>query len=63
MKSGNSKTHIKGKKQLAEEFTRAELVGKFPHIKHQPAPKAKFLLSEEVRYEIVARMKLRQSHL
>lgn len=56
--SKKSATASKGKKKT-EEFSRADLVGKFPHIRHQPAPKAKLLLSEEVRRQIVARMKLR----
>ena len=56
--SKKSATDPKGKKKT-EEFSRADLVGKFPHIRHQPAPKAKLLLSEEVRCQIVARMKLR----
>lgn len=55
--SKKSATVPKGKK--TEEFSRADLVGKFPHIRHQPAPRAKLLLSEEVRCQIVARMKLR----
>ena len=56
--SKKSAIATKGKK--TDAFSRAELVGKFPHIRHQPAPKAaKYLLSEEVRSQIVSRMKLR----
>lgn len=41
-------------------FSRAELVGKFPEIKHQPAPKAtRYRLSEEVRNQLVRRMALK----
>jgi hypothetical protein len=57
--SKKSAIATKGKKKT-DAFSRAELVGKFPHISHQPAPKAaKYLLSDEVRSQIVSRMKLR----
>jgi len=40
-------------------FLRSQLVGKFPEIKHQPAPKeARHVLSEEDRKNLVARMVL-----
>jgi hypothetical protein len=43
----------------APNFSRARLVGKFPEIKHQPAPKAaRYRLSEEVRDQMVRRMVL-----
>lgn len=43
----------------APNFSRARLVGKFPEIKHQPAPKAaRYRLSEEVRDQMVKRMVL-----
>ena len=38
-------------------LSRAKLVGKFPEIQHQPAPKASsYRLSEDERDELVARM-------
>lgn len=39
-------------------YSRAELVGKFPNIKHQPAPKARCRLSEETRNQLLSRMLL-----
>ncbi len=56
-----TKNESKSQKDKTEKraFSRSELVGKFPHIKHQPAPKAKLLLSEEVHNQLIARMKLR----
>ena len=39
-------------------YLRAELVGKFPNIKHQPAPKARCKLSEETRNQLLSRMEL-----
>jgi len=42
----------------APTFSRAELVGKFPEIKHQPAPVARYRLSEQVRDQLVSRMRL-----
>jgi len=46
----------KGSKQT---FSRAKLVGKFPHIRHQPAPKAVYKLDEDVRTAMVDRMMLK----
>jgi len=48
-------------KRLGEHvFSRQELVGKFPQIRHQPAPKAsKYMLTAEQRDAIVAQMILR----
>lgn len=41
-------------------FLRAELVGKFPHIRHLPAPKgAKLKISLEAREHLLADMMLR----
>jgi hypothetical protein len=43
-----------------EPFLRADLVGKFPHIRHLPAPKdAKLKLSQEARDSLLAVMALR----
>lgn len=39
-------------------YSRAELVGKFPAIQHQPAPEARCRLSEETRDQLVSRMLL-----
>jgi hypothetical protein len=40
-------------------FSRSKLVGKFPEIKHQPAPMAThYQLSEDVRDQLVSRMLL-----
>lgn len=47
------------KPMQAVDLSRANLVGKFPHIQHQPAPKARYLLSEEARTQLVARMVLK----
>lgn len=41
-------------------LSRQELVGKFPHVRHQPAPRAtKYMLTAEQRDVIVAQMLLR----
>ncbi len=41
-------------------FSRQELVGRFPHIRHQPAPRAtNYMLTAEQRDAIVAQMLLR----
>lgn len=48
----------KAAKPRTPKFSRAALVGKFPEIRHQPAPEARCLLSEEIRDAIVSRMKL-----
>lgn len=39
-------------------YLRADLVGKFPNINHQPAPRARCKLSEETRNQLVSLMKL-----
>jgi len=47
------------KRLQAVDLSRANLVGKFPHIQHQPAPEARCRLSEAVRTEMVERMALK----
>jgi len=55
-------TKDKGMSTAAREqkpiLSRRRLTGKFPHIKHHLAPKARCILSEEVRDQMVARMTL-----
>lgn len=55
-----SKKAVKAPKRQnkTQEHSRVDLVGKFLHSRHQPTPKAKLLLSEEVHRQILARMKL-----
>lgn len=54
-KSANS-----SKKSMPKQsFSRLELVGKFPHIRHQPAPRAnRYMLTADQRDALVARMLL-----
>jgi hypothetical protein len=42
----------------SQRFRRSELVGKFPHIRHQPAPKARRKLTDEQLDLLVAAMRL-----
>ncbi len=43
----------------SDPFPRSKLVGKFPHIRHQPAPKgARLMLSDEDRARLLAMMVL-----
>jgi hypothetical protein len=54
-----SKPSPQPKAKGAPLLKRSALVGKFPHIQHQPAPPdARCKLSPEVREQIVARMVL-----
>ena len=52
-------TSSKQKRCKAVDLSRANLVGKFPHIQHQPVPKARCRLSKEVRDKLVAMMVLK----
>lgn len=58
-KRANSSKKSMPKQTSEQTFSRHELVGKFPHIRHQPAPRAKrYMLTEDQRNALVAKMLL-----
>jgi len=59
MAKKNRKSSASSPQKARPKLARKDLVGKFPHIEHQPAPEAShYRLTEELRSEMVSRMKL-----